>query len=274
MYCGGVKMPNVSVIVPCFNSSLTIGRCLESIVCQTLQPDEIILVIDKSNDMQKTLDVIDAYKISYTNIKIKVKIPDIKSGVAGARNIGWEMSTSKYLAFLDSDDAWVQKKLYKQVNFMLLNPNVDMVCGLTKIYSPQTQEENGNWSLTAVNKYRMLFKNEVCTRTVLLKRILPLRFEVGKQHSEDYLLWLQLLFSGIKVIKFEEIMAYSFKSDYTDAGLASNLENAEIGEIDTIFKIFKQGGLNYILLPLVFAFSIIKYIRRRILKSWLHARLE
>lgn len=259
-------MCDISVVIPCYNSSLTIERCLESVYTQTLIPDEIIIIIDKSKDIKATIENINNIEKKYGNIEVVIIVPDEKAGVSGARNLGCEKSKCKYIAFLDSDDAWHRDKLRRQLNFLMLNPDVDVVCAETEIYDENRKEVKTNWSLTKINKIQMLFHNAVSTRTVMLKRILAVQFEPGKQHSEDYLLWLQLLYSGKQIIKFNEILAYSFKDDYLENGLASNLEKAEMGEINTYMTLFRLFKLNKFLLSVVIFYSIVKYLRRRLIK--------
>ena len=111
-------MCSVSVVVPCYNSSQTIDRCLSSIVCQTMPPNEIVLIIDKSDDLKDTLKIIQRHIISHPRIKITVKVPETRQGVSASRNIGWDISASKYIAFIDSDVAWTPEKIEIQVSVM------------------------------------------------------------------------------------------------------------------------------------------------------------
>lgn len=260
---GSGRLANVSVVIPCYESSKTIGRCLDSIVGQYLQPFEIIIVIDKSSDIKDTVGIINGYMQTYKYINIYIKIPESRAGVARSRNIGWEMASGKYIAFLDSDDIWDKNKIHRQFNFMEANETVDVVCASTALYFEKGAECVGNWLIYPVNKYSMLFKNQMITRTVLLRSSILFRFETGKQHSEDYLLWLEMSFENLNIVRLSEVLAYSFKTDYCDSGLASNLEMAEKGEIDTLRKIFRKYELCPILFPIVLIFSLMKYIRRK-----------
>jgi len=92
-------LPKISVIIPVYNSKLYIKRAIESILCQTVQEFEIVIVDDGSTDNS----------ISEIN-KIKderIKIYQIKhGGVSIARNTGANLAQSDFIAFLDSDDEW------------------------------------------------------------------------------------------------------------------------------------------------------------------------
>lgn len=92
-------MNKISVIVPVFNASKTIKKCIESILNQTSPVFEIVLVNDGSTDNSE--QVIKKYKEKYDNIKYYSKE---NSGVANTRNYGIEKATGNYILFIDSDD--------------------------------------------------------------------------------------------------------------------------------------------------------------------------
>ena len=92
-------MNKISVIVPVFNASKTIKKCIESILNQTSPVFEIVLVNDGSTDNSE--QVIKKYKEKYDNIKYYSKE---NSGVANTRNYGIEKATGDYILFIDSDD--------------------------------------------------------------------------------------------------------------------------------------------------------------------------
>lgn len=90
---------SISVIVPTFDSARFIGEALDSILAQTLQPEQIIVVDDGSTD--NTAEVVARYKdrrIQY--------IRQPHAGVASARNTGLDAARGEYIAFLDADDRW------------------------------------------------------------------------------------------------------------------------------------------------------------------------
>lgn len=105
----------ISVIIPSFNREKYLPIAINSIKDQTYHIDEIIIIDDGSTDnTQKILNKID-------NIKtIKTK----NLGVSHARNIGIKASKNNWVAFLDSDDIWIQDKIEKQVNFHKKNQNI------------------------------------------------------------------------------------------------------------------------------------------------------
>lgn len=92
-------MYKVSIIIPVFNSEKYLKKCLDSILSQTLNNIEIILIDDGSTD--SSLDIIKNYANSHSNIKYRTKRNE---GQAIARNLGIELSTGEFICFVDSDD--------------------------------------------------------------------------------------------------------------------------------------------------------------------------
>ena len=88
----------ISVIIPAYNSSNTIIRCLESVVNQTIKVDEIVITNDGSTD--DTLDKLKEFQILNYNFTIKI-INQANRGIGAARNSSLINSKSNYVAFLD-----------------------------------------------------------------------------------------------------------------------------------------------------------------------------
>lgn len=112
----------VSIVVPVYNKELYILDCLESIVSQTLQDWECILVDDGSTD--KSVSIIRDFVSSHPqNWSIICKENE---GPSAARNVGIMSARGEYLAFLDADDMWLPDKLAKQVAYMDLHREIDL----------------------------------------------------------------------------------------------------------------------------------------------------
>ncbi|RZL32007.1 MAG: glycosyltransferase family 2 protein, partial [Pedobacter sp.] len=106
--------PLVTIITPCYNSADFIKATINSVVAQTYQDWELIVVDDKSKD--ETCKVVEEFVQKHNNIKL-IKLAQ-NGGVSNARNVGLTSATGKYIAFLDSDDIWLKDKLAKQVSYM------------------------------------------------------------------------------------------------------------------------------------------------------------
>ena len=107
----------VSVIVPVYNTEKYLRRCLDSLVNQTLDDIEIIIIDDKSPDNSAL--IIDEYKKKYDN-KIKVIHNKINKGIGYNRNIGIKKSSGKYIMFIDSDD-YLDRSACEKFKVYLLN---------------------------------------------------------------------------------------------------------------------------------------------------------
>ncbi|MBR6563859.1 MAG: glycosyltransferase, partial [Clostridia bacterium] len=93
-------MPKVSIIVPVYNVSDFLPRCLDSLVNQTLKDIEIIVVDDGSTDESQA--IIDTYSANYPHIIKAFKKQN--GGLSDARNFGIKRATGGFLGFVDSDD--------------------------------------------------------------------------------------------------------------------------------------------------------------------------
>ncbi len=109
----------VSVVIPNYNYANYVGEAVESVLRQTYNSVEIIVVDDGSTDGSK--EVLSSY-----GGEIKTIFQD-NSGVSAARNNGANQSSGKYLAFLDADDIWLPRKIEAQVKLFEENENLGLV---------------------------------------------------------------------------------------------------------------------------------------------------
>lgn len=114
-------MPAVSVIIPTYNRASLIREALQSVFAQTFKDYEIIVVDDGSTDITGALlePLVEAGRIRYTRTS--------HQGGPAARNVGIRMAKGKYIAFHDSDDLFMPRRLEKQVAFLESSPSVALV---------------------------------------------------------------------------------------------------------------------------------------------------
>lgn len=111
-------MPNnslVSIISPTYNCGRFIAKTIESVLAQTYQNWELLIVDDCSTDNTKEVVA------RYADPRIKYHCLEHNSGAAVARNTALKMAKGRWIAFLDSDDLWLPEKLEKQIRFMTDN---------------------------------------------------------------------------------------------------------------------------------------------------------
>lgn len=115
-------MKKISIIIPCYNCSKTLERCLDSVFYQTYPNVEVIAVNDGSKD--NTLEVLLKYASKYSNLKI---IDKQNAGVSSARNDAIKVATGDYIEFLDSDDNFLFNNVLEKNVALLEKNDVDAV---------------------------------------------------------------------------------------------------------------------------------------------------
>lgn len=122
---GGRK---VSIVLPTYNRANLLGRAIESILGQSWQAFELIVVDDGSTD--HTPEVVGAYE----DERIRYIKLDKNYGAAHARNVGIDNAKYSYIAFHDSDDVWCEGKLEKQMRLLATREQAGMVYGYCKYH--------------------------------------------------------------------------------------------------------------------------------------------
>jgi len=251
----------ITVIVPCYRCRAEVGHALDSILCQTLQPAEILLVDDASGD--GTLDVLRQLEALHAP-QVKVIAQAQNGGPGLARNAGWEAATQPWLAFLDSDDAWHPRKLEIQWAWLAAHPAV-VLCGHGTWLAADGRIDPPLQSAppaTRLTMAKMLFSNRLPTRSVMLRRDLLFRFK-GRDVTEDYLLWLQIVASGSQAWRLELPLACSFRPDFSPGGYSGQLWAHEKRELTALRALREEGSLSWQAWAASAAWSIVKFLRRR-----------
>lgn len=119
----GDFMIKVSVIVPVYNTSKYLKRCLDSLVNQTLSDIEILVINDCSTD--NSSGILDLYKKKYSHI-LRIFDNDINKGIGYTRNFGIDNAKGEYIAFIDSDD-WVRCDMFEKMYCKAKSDNLDLV---------------------------------------------------------------------------------------------------------------------------------------------------
>ena len=182
------SFPLVSVIMPAYNAAATIAESIESVLYQTYQNWELIVVNDASTD--STLDVIALF--ADADSRVCVYTNQCNSGIASTRNIAMEKAKGEYIAFLDSDDVWQPQKLDKQLYYMM---DKNAVISYTATSYMDAGGQMSDYILQAVPKLeyeQLLRKNLMSCSSVMVRSDLMSPFPVGFMH-EDYAVWLRIV---------------------------------------------------------------------------------
>ncbi len=232
-------MPKVSVIVPFYNVEKYIEKCLETLVNQTLDDIEIILVNDGSKD--KTVDIVKKYKEMYSN-KI-VYLEKENGGLSDARNYAIPYARGEYIAFLDSDD-YVETNMYKEMYEIAQKENSDMVeCNFIWEYPNKTRIDIGT---TYNNKHEMIEKIRVVAWNKLIKREIleksKVQFPKGYRYEDVEFTYKLIPF--LEKVSFCKTPMVHYVQREGSISNVQNKRNAEIFDVmEHVMDYYKENNL-------------------------------
>ncbi len=226
------NIPTVSVVIPTYNRANLVDKSILSVLNQTYDNFELIIVDDGSTD--NTADVVN----SFNDERIRYILHEKNKGVAAARNTGIKFSIGDLISFLDDDDEWLPEKLEKEINVMKKSePNVGVVySGLCRIEgNKKTYWPEPEHILREGNLSNELLKRNFVHGLILIRRSC---FEKVGLYDEDLRAvedWdLNLRLSRYYKFKFiDEALIMSYRDD---DGLSRNLSLM----LDCTEKIFKK----------------------------------
>jgi glycosyltransferase involved in cell wall biosynthesis len=179
----------ISVIIPTYNRKHTLPRALDSVLAQSFQPFEIIVIDDGSTD-----GTANWFSNNYPSIQ---SISQSNQGVSAARNAGIKQSRGDWIAFLDSDDEWLPTKLAKQVETLKVNPEF-LFCHTNEIWirngarvnqQKKHQKYGGHIFEKCLDICRVSPSSSLFHKSILDNVGL---FDESLKVCEDYDLWLRI----------------------------------------------------------------------------------
>lgn len=192
--------PLISVIVPVYNVELYLNECISSLINQTYQNLEIIIVDDGSTD--KSGSICDSFKDSRIKVYHKQN-----GGLSDARNYGLKFATGDYILFVDSDDFLDLNMINVLVENAISNIVDISICGYSKYYDSnkiiKCQNETDNFKIEDLKRIEYLYDFNhygVGVWNKLFKRELleNIKFPVGKV-SEDYFVMYKIFYKAKSV---------------------------------------------------------------------------
>jgi glycosyltransferase involved in cell wall biosynthesis len=234
--------PLVSIIMPVYNGEQYLSKAIESVLLQTYQNFELIIVNDGSTDNSKA--VIESY---LKDLRIRY-FEQCNAGVAAARNAGIAISQGELIALLDQDDIWLPHKLLLQIQFMTNNPEIGLV-------HTAIQCINGSGELMSCKNMIWVGEYEgICTTKLLSGNgIAPLtvlaRFNLLKQcggfiqkraPADDWDLWLRM--SRLAPLGFlSDVCAQYRIHDCNESRNLLKMKRAEIAVLEDYLVDFKHS---------------------------------
>ncbi len=134
---GSAKRFTIAVVIPAYNASDTVLKCLQSLLSQTRRPDEIVCVDNNSKD--RTHEVIASFGAENPSLNIKLLREPVQ-GSAAARNCGWRAAHSDLIAFIDAD-AYAREDWLEAIERLFAEEGWDGIGGMSPMHEPATLPE-------------------------------------------------------------------------------------------------------------------------------------
>lgn len=227
-----MNKPLVSVIIPTHNRAQSLIRAIQSVLKQSFQNFEIIIVNDASSD--DTVTILD--KLAQQDARIHA-IHQLQSvGGSEARNIGIRASQGEWIAFLDDDDQWLPQKLQAQMGMLAYFPNavacssgyvIQYPLGITRhVITPMHQ------SLETLLAANTLGGASVCLcKASVIKQLGG--FDAELRSAQDWDVWVRLRQSGLIISVPKSLVKYQV---HFDARISNNMKAKYLGARQFYFK--------------------------------------
>ena len=235
--------PLVSVVIPAYKVSGFIKETLESVLSQTFNDYEIIVINDGSPDTQLLEEQIK----SYSHLITYLKQPN--GGAGAARNAGIRAAQGELIAFLDGDDVWLPNFLTSQLELLNSDDGFDLVyadainftnAGLSQSTNMDMNPSEGKVTVESLISARC----SVITSSVVVRRSRVLAvgcFDERFRNSQDFDLWLRLAKHGARFTYQKRVLVH--RRIY-QGSLASNPVNSLEGEIKVLENARDKGDLS------------------------------
>lgn len=218
----------ISIIIPIYNVEKYLRRCIDSVISQTYQNIEIILVDDGSPD--KSGEICDEYKVLDKRVKV---IHKKNAGLSDARNAGIDIAKGKFLTFVDSDD-WIECKYIEKLYQLIKIENCDIsMCNFIKTSNVNIQINNFNIEIFKFSNIEALeqlsdkfYVQMVIACGKLYKKELfdNIRFPVGRLHEDEFTTY-KLIHKAEKIVFTTEPLLYYWQRQDSIMGVGFNLRS-------------------------------------------------
>ena len=225
-----MSFPLVSVVLPVYNAENYLKEAIDSILNQTYENFELIVIDDGSKD--HSLEIISNYK----DKRIKVLDNEKNHGIVYTLNKGIENSTGKYILRMDADDISLPDRIEKQVEFMERHPDIGICAGLAETFGAL----NGKAYLPAITsdevKCSLLFDTTLAHPTVIMRSHILREHHLRYQNyiAEDYMMWV-LALDYCKLYVLPKVV---LKYRVTEKSLTAVLNKKEDLKAETYLKAY------------------------------------
>ncbi len=225
----------ISVIVPVYNTQNFIGECIESILAQTVSSFELILIDDGSID--DSSKICDGYQQKDSRVRV---IHKKNEGPSAARNEGLEKAKGKYICFIDSDDS-VRKDFLEKLYKVITADKADMaLCDIQasrlakadisgETHITMTSRQAKRWLYDLRSREYVLMVSP-CNKLFLAELFEELRFPVGKDHEDDFI--IGPLLSKCRLISYISEKLYDYRDN--TSGFTADANRMNIKHLDGV----------------------------------------
>jgi len=261
-----MKEESVSVVIPMYNAERTIIDTLDSVKNQTYITyiKEIFVIDDGSTDSSE--QCVAAYMQSNPELPVTY-IKQKNAGVSSARNHGIRLSTSKWVALLDSDDAWHSDKLEKQIEAVKNHPEI-VFLGTGHLNKPFVRKGKVIRELYKADLYDLFWSFFPVTPSVLFRRDAVKTvgyFDETQSYCEDMNYYMRFVVHCNYYYLPEKLVDIDLgKNFHGEKGLTSNLQGMHQGEMKNLRELRDEKYVSVGFYVFFCFFLMLKYWRRRI----------
>lgn len=231
----------ISVVIPAYNAEKHIRRCLKSVLRQTYDEFEVIVVDDGSSD--RTADIVRSFSDSRIYL-----VQQANRGVSAARNLGVEIARGEWVAFLDSDDEWEPRFLEAVSTAAAQFPSAVAVFTNIKVSVTGRHKirETGGRARLLSSYFEFVLANRqgMSSSSSLIRRNILMAvggFPEGVTHGEDVDTWVRVAWSGPIAYVPEALAVYHTETEGSATKLPLD-QRVRYPQIVTSFREWKAAG--------------------------------
>lgn len=244
----------VSVVMPVYNASKYLDETIQSVLNQTYENFELIMIDDCSKD--NSLEIARRYEAQ--DPRVRVIAGETNQGVARVRNRGILEAKGEYIALLDSDDVWVDTKIERQVRLLESEGAEIAYCSYDFI------DENSNevlkpFIVPETTNYKKMLASSVisCSTALIDSQLLKAHPFKPEFYHEDYVLWMELLALPAKAVGDPTVLAHYRQ---VTGSRSNNKKNAAIQRWKTYREALELGFIESVVAFVAYALrGVMKY---------------
>jgi len=197
------KNPIISVILPVYNAEKFVYQAIDSILKQSFTNFELIIINDGSSD--RSNEIINGF----TDERIKLIQNKKNLGLIGTLNKGFSLAEGDYIARMDADDISMPNRFEKQLNYLLSNPDIDIIGSNYCTFGFENNTVSTPSSHEQI-KVEILFNNCICHPSVIFRAEAlqenNITYNSEFLHTEDWNMWFEAIRNNLIIKNIDEVL--------------------------------------------------------------------